>query len=100
MADVDYEACRYSVTVRTDDPAVLHMLRGLTQQCESGRFKQIAWGGTGERDWAVADHEVTFRFSAPTDRSRFRSEARRLLPDGSWTELRSDDNDPATRQRS
>ena len=32
----NYEQCRHSVTVRTNDLGVLHMLRGLAQHCESG----------------------------------------------------------------
>lgn len=45
MADSDYRACHYSVTVQAADLSVLHMLRGLAQHCESGSYKQIAWGG-------------------------------------------------------
>jgi hypothetical protein len=94
----NYAACRYSVTVRTDDIAVLHMLRGLSQLCESGTYPQIAWGGTGADDWRRNGKEVTFRFTAPTDRNAFMAHGRRLLP-GAWTMVATNDNDPATPRR-
>jgi hypothetical protein len=46
-----HDACRFSATLQTDDVAVLHMLRGLSQLFESGTYKQIAWGGTGVKQW-------------------------------------------------
>jgi hypothetical protein len=100
MADSDYRACHYSVTVSAKDLAVLHMLRGLSQHCESGTYKQIAWGATSAHEWAAAGSEVTFRFSSPVDRTLFLSEASRLLIAGSWSEIRTNDSDPATRRRS
>ncbi len=94
----NYAACRYSVTVHTDDIAVLHMLRALCQLFESGSYKQIGWGGTGAGEWKSNDNKVTFRFSAPADRDRFLSEANRLLP-GHWSEISTSDTDPAAPQR-
>lgn len=94
----NYAACRYSVTIHTDDIAVLHMLRGLCQHFESGPYKQIAWGGTGAGDWKRNGNKVAFRFTDSADRKRFLSEAHRLLQ-GHWTELSTDDNDPASPQR-
>lgn len=99
MPDSNHAACHYSVTVRADDPSVLHMLRGLAQRCESGKRKQIAWGGTKERDWLAAGREVTFRFSAAADRVLFLAEADRLLAAGCWSRVSTNDHDPATRQR-
>jgi hypothetical protein len=93
-----YAACRFSATVRTDDIAALHMLRGLCQHCESGKYKQIAWGGTGERDWRRNGNKVTFRFTQPADRHNFLSHAGRLLP-GVWLLIATNDNDPATPRR-
>jgi hypothetical protein len=100
MGDADYKACHYSVTVRADDLAVLHMLRGLAQHCESGTYKQIAWGGTSAQEWAAAGNRVTFRFSAPADRAQFLAEAERLLVPACWGLIGKDDSDPATRRRS
>jgi len=95
----DYASCRFSLTVKTDDPSVLHMLRGLSQHCESGPYKQLAWGGTTTKSWQVQGGQVTFRFSRPSDRDKFHREAGRLLPGGSWHEVARSDSDPATRQR-
>lgn len=95
----NYEQCRYSVTVRTHDLGVLHMLRGLSQHCESGAYKQIAWGGTKEKDWERSGGQATFRFSAPADRERFLREAGRLLAPGLWEAVSSSDSNPATPRR-
>jgi len=81
-----HAACKFSATVMTADVAVLHMLRALCQHCESGKYKQIAWGGTGEADWRKNGNEVTFRFTRQADRDSFLREAQRLLPDsGTWS---------------
>lgn len=99
MASADYVNCRFSATLRTMDPAVLSMLRGLSQQCESGKYPQIAWGGTKAAAWVKADHCATFRFTRESDRASFLSEASRLLPSGSWHLQRTSGTDPATPQR-
>ncbi|GAA4562765.1 hypothetical protein GCM10023176_05190 [Micromonospora coerulea] len=99
MSSADYAACRYSVTLKTDDLAVLHMLRGLTQHCYSGRLPQISWGGTTAKSWRLSDGRATFRFSTSADRSQFLREAERLLPAGTWKLEGTDDNDPASPQR-
>jgi hypothetical protein len=95
---VHHAACRFSITVQTDDLAALHMLRGLCQHCESGRYKQIAWGGTGAKDWRRNGHRVVFRFTRSVDRDAFQSHARLLLTTA-WTVVSTDDNDPATPRR-
>jgi hypothetical protein len=99
VAAANYAACKYSVTVRTNEEAVLHMLRGLSQHCESGRYKQLAWGGSTAASWRLNEGRVTFRFSAPADRKLFLREASRLLSAGTWTLEGTNDNDPASRQR-
>jgi hypothetical protein len=68
----NYNACRNSATIETNDAAVLHMLRGLCRHCESGSVKQISWGGTGATDWKRNKNTVTFRFTAEADRDLWR----------------------------
>jgi hypothetical protein len=99
MKSAHYEACRHSVTVRTDDLAVLHMLRGLAQHCESGPYPQIAWGGTSETEWRRVGGRATLRFTATTDRARFLKEAGRLLVPGVWSLEGTSDDDPARPRR-
>jgi len=41
----------YSVTCKTDDPAVLHCLRALCQYSEKEEHPQIGWGGTKGNIW-------------------------------------------------
>lgn len=99
MAESDYLACKYSVTVEAADLAVLHMLRGLTQHCESGTYRQISWGGTSAAEWKKERGQVTFRFTRPQDREQFLAEAARLLTAGTWSQVRTSDDDPATPRR-
>lgn len=95
----NYEQCRYSVPVRTNDLGVLHMLRGLAQHCESGAYRQIAWGGTTEKEWERSGGQATFRFSAPADHKRFLDEAGRLLAPGLWAAVATSDSNPAAPRR-
>jgi hypothetical protein len=71
-----HSACKFSATVMTTDVAVLHMLRALCQHCESGKYKQIAWGGTGAR--LAKERERGDLPVHPTSRSSF-------LPQGGTT---------------
>jgi hypothetical protein len=88
---------RYSITIRTDDLAVVNCLRALSKYCQKTGNNNIPWGGTKDRDWQRDRHEVTFRFSDPTFRSDYVSELHRLLPSSLWTEVRRSDDDPAKR---
>lgn len=49
MPDEDYPRCHYSISCGTDDLAVLHCLRSLSQYAEGSNIPQsLPWGGTGE----------------------------------------------------
>lgn len=99
MPDADYLRCKYSITCKTDDVAVLFCLRSLCELCETSVLPQIAWGGTQRKHWRSAGNCATFRFSAPEMREKFRQEASRVLPIGSWHEVGHNDENPAQRQR-
>ena len=99
MTDDQYRRCKYSITCATGDLAVVHCLRALCQHVAVGVLPQIAWGGTKESDWRAAGDKITLRFTSPESRDRFVSEARRLLPQDCWHEVRRRDDDPARRQR-
>ena len=92
----NHAARHFSVTIFTEDEAVLSMLRGLSYFSESAPHPQIASGGTGKGDWKNTGHQATFRFSSPECRSNFQKDAGRLLPALSWTLIGINDNDPAT----
>jgi hypothetical protein len=94
-----YERYRFSVTCRTDDLAVVFCLRALCQFASDDVLPQIGWGGTKESEWRAARNQITLRFTSAKSRDRFVGEATRLLPAGSWREVRSSDSDPARRQR-
>ncbi len=100
MPDADYERCHFSVSCETHDLAVLHCLRSLSQFAEGSNIpKSIPWGGTKEAAWHKNNDVATFRFTSPDYRQTFIDEASRLLPTGSWKQVGSSDNDPATRRR-
>ena len=99
MSTADYAACKHSATLEVADEAVLSMLRGLAQHCESGAYPQIAWGGTKVNHWLAAGKRATFRFTRTDDRELFIKEATRLLPSDAWKLTGTSDNDPATPRR-
>jgi len=90
---------KYSVTIKTDDLAVVHCLRGLSQFDEQGPKRAIPWGHTKESDWMGDNKQVTFRFSSPVYRDAFVKEVGRLLPLTLWSETKRSDSDPASRAR-
>jgi hypothetical protein len=81
---------RYRVTVHTDDAAVLHAVRGLVHYCQKEGLINIAWGGTGEKNWQKDNHQVTFKFTRPEYRARFLEEAKRIIPAG-WSKVSEQD---------
>ncbi|OIJ25237.1 hypothetical protein [Nocardioides luteus] len=99
MSDEEYLKSHFSATMMTEDAAVLHVLRALCQHCYAGKYKQIAWGGTGEREWRSNENCVTFRFQSPSERERFLTECARLLDASLWRLVKTSDSDPAERQR-
>ena len=88
----------YSATCKTYDAAVLHCLRALCQYSESGEYPQIGWGGTKRSLWEANNGSFTVRFTSPSCREQYISEATRLLK-GHWELLETSDNDPAEPQR-
>ena len=87
---------RFSITVRTDDLAILYCLRALADYSQETGNTRITWGGTKKADWERGGRCVTFRFSKPEYRTKFNKEADRVLPNNSWSKVRESDNDPAT----
>jgi len=88
----------FSITVHTDDVAILYCLRALADYSQETGNTRIAWGGTKREDWERDGRSVTFRFSKPEYRVKFSDEAVRVLPTKSWQKVKEDDNDPATPQ--
>lgn len=99
MSDEEYKQCKYSITIHTDDLAVVHCLRAICEYAEVGVKPQIGWGGTKRRDWEKAGNIITLRFSSPEYRNNFVQTVARLLPQTAWHEVRRNDDDPAQRQR-
>ena len=85
---------RFSVTIHTNDLAVVNCLRALSQYSQKTDNNRIPWGRTKDRDWKQAGNAVTFRFSQPAYREGFIKEIERLLPRALWSEQKRSDNDP------
>ena len=90
---------RYSLSITTDDLAVVYCLRALSKYSQKTGNNNIPWGGTNDRQWEKRAHSATFFFSSPDYREGFLSEATRLLPHGLWQVVSSSDETPATPQR-
>ena len=86
---------KYSITVKSDDLAVVNCLRSLSQYSQQSGNTRIPWGGTKDQDWKRDGHSVTFRFTTPEYKLGFVAEARRLLPVSLWSVVRESDDDPA-----
>jgi hypothetical protein len=86
---------KYSITIHTDDLAVVNCLRALNKYSQRTGNNNIPWGGTKDKDWKRDRHEVTFRFSSPVYRESFVAELRRVLPQSVWNEIGRSDDDPS-----
>ena len=95
MTMSQHDQCHYSVTIHTDDLALLGCMRALSQHCQKTGNPRIPWGGTKQGDWEAARHTATFHFSSTLYRDDFIAEARRLLPERLWREVSRSDYDPA-----
>ena len=86
---------RFSVTVHSDDLAVIGCLRALAKFAQATGNNNIPWGNTKDTDWKAANNRVTFRFTSASYRKNFLDQAGRLLLKDSWTTENQSDNDPA-----
>ncbi len=89
---------RFSVTIHSNDLAVVNCLRALSQYSQKSGNNRIPWGGTKDDDWKRDQSKVTFRFTTPEYRSGFVAEATRLLPYALWAVVNQSDDDPAKPQ--
>jgi len=89
---------RFSITVHTEDLAILYCLRAIADYSQETGNTRITWGGTKKNDWERQNRSVTFRFSKPSYRTKFTQEAGRVLPADSWRKMTESNNDPAVPQ--
>ena len=97
--DTEHATYRFSVTIRSNDLAVVNCLRSLSQYSQKSGNNRIPWGGTTDANWKQHSNSVTFRFTSSAYREGFIAEAKHLLPVGLWTAIDQNDNDPAAPQR-
>jgi hypothetical protein len=93
-----HKSYHFSVTVQSDDLAVVNCLRALSQFSQETGNNRIPWGGTKDDDWCRDGKQVTFRFTSSEYRAGFIAQAKRLLPSSLWEIAAQDDNDPAKPQ--
>ena len=91
---VEQSQFRYSITVETQDSAVVYCLRALWQYAERHPASAAAYDVSTTGEWRADDGKITFRFSNPYNRADFLGEATRLLA-GKWTRLGTSDDDLA-----
>lgn len=89
---------KHSITVYSDDLAVVNCLRALAEFSQKTGNNRIPWGGTKDKDWRRDDSCVTFHFTTTDYRAGFLAEAKRLLPNKLWSIVSQSDNDPAKKQ--
>ena len=86
---------KYSITIFTNDLAVVNCLRALSKFSQRTGNNNIPYAGTKDKDWKRDDKKVTFHFSNPDYRDGFVFEINRLLPPDLWKEISKSDNNPA-----
>lgn len=91
---IRYGLYKFSVTIHTDDLAVVGCLRALAKFSQKTGNNRIPCGKTNDTDWERDGHCVTFRFSSPSYRHGFKSELTRLLPDNLWQIASESDSNP------
>ena len=91
---LDYADYKFSVTIQSDDIALVHCLRALADFSQKDGNQRIAWEGRGEDDWKLAGEQATFRFTTPDFRGGFLREAGRLLALLPWRIISQSDDDP------
>ena len=93
-----HDLFHYSITIKTDDEAVLGCLRSLSQYAQKTGNARIPWGGTKRKDWETNSHQVTFHFTTSSYREDFHCLAKRILLLKLWRFIEKNDNDPAAPQ--
>jgi len=67
----EHHKYKYSVTIRTDDLALVNCLRALSQYSQKTGNNRITWGNTKDSDWKGDNNCVTLRFTSPEYREGF-----------------------------
>jgi len=88
----------YSVTLHTDDRAVVNCRRALSQISQQQGNVRIPWGGTKDVAWEKDGHQVTFRFTSASYRQGFLDLALKVLRPGLFQEVSQNDSDPVSSQ--
>ena len=94
-----HEDHKFSITIHTDDLAVVNCQRALSKYSQRTGNNNIPWGGTKDKDWEHNNHTVTFNFSSKEYREGLIRDVNRLLPANLWREVSRNDNDPAVRAK-
>lgn len=95
---ISHAEYKYSVTIHSEDLAVVNCLRSLSEFSQNTGNNRVPWGGTKDSDWKRDRSCVTFRFTTPDYREGFLAQGKRLLPKHLWSAVRKSDNDPAKPQ--
>lgn len=94
---VEHKDYIFSVTIHSEDLALVSAMRGLAWYCQFDGNKQISWGNIKEKDWMKAGKQATFHFTRQNYRDNFILRANELFRDGLWKITEQSNNNPAKR---
>ena|ERR1035437_6197828 len=60
MSQDKHKEFTFSVTIHSEEYALISSMRGLAFYCQGEISKQISWGNTKEKDWAKAGRKARF----------------------------------------
>ena len=85
---------KFSITVHSDDLALIASMRGLAWFCQDEMNRQISVDGAKQEDWSRDNHEVKFYFTSKDNRQNFINVAINLFRQAWKIKNLSDDNPP------
>jgi len=90
---------KFSITIHTNDIAILYCLRALADYAQKTGNTRIAWGGTTKNNWKSNNNTITFRFTKSDYRVGFIKEVNHILSSNSWKIVGESNNDPAVKRK-
>jgi glycyl-tRNA synthetase alpha subunit len=90
VQNADYH---YSITVHTDNLAILYCLRALSMYAQRTGNLYKPWKKASKDSWEQQHHDVPLHFTSAQFRQDFEQAANEILA-GRWSKVGENDNDP------
>ncbi len=91
---VERNQYRFSITIHTEELAVVNCLRALSQFSQKTENNRIPWRGTKDKDWQRDGKKVTFRFNKRDYRDGFIAVIEQVLRPNLCNVTTTRDDDP------